>query len=153
MKSVRKGPENNADKGMVFYDHFRWFNQLDPEIKKSEEWSEEEKSKVLKLHNCFGNKWSLIAKNLEGRTDNSVKNFINSNLRKGLRLLNLYISKNKKFSDFRFRNLKEYKTDLLTKILLFSGENETFHDQVSLFIISRNIRSAFIIVRSTNTRF
>lgn len=77
---------------------------------------------MLELHNQYGNKWSVIAKLLNGRTDNSVKNFINSSLRKGLRLLNLYLSKNKKFNNFQFKNLKEDKADLLAKILLFSGD-------------------------------
>ncbi len=47
---------------------------------------------------------------------------MNSTLRKGLRLLNLFISKNRRFSDFPFKNIKEYKVELLTKIMFFSGQ-------------------------------
>ncbi|XP_075514661.1 uncharacterized protein LOC142549554 [Primulina tabacum] len=51
----------------------RWVNQLDPQINKTP-FNVEEKRKVLELHQCYGNKWSVISKHFRGRTDNQVKN-------------------------------------------------------------------------------
>lgn len=48
-------------------------------------WTEKEKIKILELHQIYGNRWSKIAQHLEGRTDNAVKNFFYSNLRKKMR--------------------------------------------------------------------
>lgn len=59
----------------------RWFNHLDPKIKRSE-WSVEEQWVLFILRNQQEEKWSLISKTLMGRTDNAVKNYWNSRLRK-----------------------------------------------------------------------
>ena len=61
----------------------RWFNNLDPKIKRSD-WSVEEQWILFIMRNDQNEKWSLISKTLMGRTDNSVKNYWNSRLRKGM---------------------------------------------------------------------
>uniref|UniRef100_A0ACD6AP71 Uncharacterized protein n=1 Tax=Avena sativa TaxID=4498 RepID=A0ACD6AP71_AVESA len=61
----------------------RWTNYLKPDIKRGK-FSQEEEQTILQLHSILGNKWSAIAKHLPGRTDNEIKNFWNTNLRKKL---------------------------------------------------------------------
>ena len=52
-------------------------NHLDPSIKKSQ-FSAREDLKLLQLQSELGNKWSEIIKNLQGRTENQVKNRFNT---------------------------------------------------------------------------
>ncbi|XP_015897505.4 transcription factor MYB93 [Ziziphus jujuba] len=61
----------------------RWTNYLRPDIKRGK-FSEEEERIIINLHSVLGNKWSRIATHLPGRTDNEIKNFWNTYLRKKL---------------------------------------------------------------------
>nr|AKS03957.1 transcription factor MYB44-like protein [Morus alba var. multicaulis] len=61
----------------------RWTNYLRPDIKRGK-FSQEEEETILNLHSILGNKWSAIAGHLPGRTDNEIKNFWNTHLKKKL---------------------------------------------------------------------
>ncbi|XVE87203.1 hypothetical protein DITRI_Ditri18aG0097200 [Diplodiscus trichospermus] len=61
----------------------RWMNYLRPGIKRGNI-SPEEEDLIIRLHRLLGNRWSLIAGRLPGRTDNEIKNYWNSVLSKKL---------------------------------------------------------------------
>ncbi|PKU69847.1 transcription repressor MYB6 [Dendrobium catenatum] len=62
----------------------RWMNYLRPDIKRGNIGPEEE-DLIIRLHCLLGNRWSLIAGRLPGRTDNEIKNYWNSHLSKKLK--------------------------------------------------------------------
>lgn len=59
----------------------RWYNHLDPELKKGN-WTREEDLYLLEKQQELGNRWSEIARMLLGRNENSVKNRFKSLIRK-----------------------------------------------------------------------
>ena len=59
----------------------RWFNHLDPCLKKGN-WTIEEDLIILEKQLELGNRWSEIAKIVKGRNENSVKNRWKSMIRK-----------------------------------------------------------------------
>ena len=63
----------------------------------------------------MGNKWAQIAKELPGRTDNNIKNYFYSTLRKALRKVNSYITLHKK--EQTYKNVKKLKQQTLNKVL------------------------------------
>ncbi|XP_074572605.1 transcription factor MYB41-like [Curcuma longa] len=66
----------------------RWTNYLRPDIKRGH-FSPEEEKMIIQLHSILGNKWSMISKGLPGRTDNEIKNYWNTHLKKKLLLMGI----------------------------------------------------------------
>nr|GMD84962.1 transcription factor RAX3-like [Ipomoea batatas] len=61
----------------------RWLNYLRPNIKHGG-FSEEEDNIICSLFISIGSRWSIIAAQLPGRTDNDIKNYWNTRLKKKL---------------------------------------------------------------------
>lgn len=61
----------------------RWLNYLRPNIKHGG-FSEEEDNIICSLYISIGSRWSIIAAQLPGRTDNDIKNYWNTKLKKKL---------------------------------------------------------------------
>ncbi|CAA6665215.1 unnamed protein product [Spirodela intermedia] len=61
----------------------RWTNYLRPDIKRGK-FSVQEEQTIIQLHALLGNRWSAIASHLPKRTDNEIKNFWNTHLKKRL---------------------------------------------------------------------
>ncbi|XP_015698520.2 transcription factor MYB8-like [Oryza brachyantha] len=61
----------------------RWINYLRPDLKRGN-FTDDEDELIIKLHELLGNKWSLIAGRLPGRTDNEIKNYWNTHIKRKL---------------------------------------------------------------------
>ncbi|OAY85446.1 Transcription factor MYB39 [Ananas comosus] len=61
----------------------RWTNYLRPDIKRGK-FSIQEEQTIIQLHALLGNRWSAIATHLPKRTDNEIKNYWNTHLKKRL---------------------------------------------------------------------
>ncbi|XP_026430292.1 transcription factor MYB90-like [Papaver somniferum] len=88
----------------------RWLNYLHPNIKRGE-FKPVEADLIIRMHKLLGNRWSLIAGRLPGRTANDIKNYFNPHLKKTC------------FSKY---NTEKAQQDALTKKL--SHDNTTHRD-------------------------
>ncbi|XP_047335473.1 transcription factor MYB30-like [Impatiens glandulifera] len=84
----------------------RWMNYLRPDIKRGNITPDEE-DVIVRMHTLLGNRWSLIAGRLPGRTDNEIKNYWNTHLSKRLTLKNKGIEKKKPTKKKTIKNEKK----------------------------------------------
>ncbi|XP_050226467.1 transcription factor RAX2 [Mercurialis annua] len=61
----------------------RWLNYLRPNLKHGD-FSDDEDRIICTLYSNIGSRWSIIAAQLPGRTDNDIKNYWNTKLKKKL---------------------------------------------------------------------
>ncbi|KAL0542367.1 hypothetical protein IC582_022472 [Cucumis melo] len=84
----------------------RWMNYLRPDIKRGNITADED-DLIIKLHSLLGNRWSLIAGRLPGRTDNEIKNYWNSHLSKRLAITKDNAGETKKESNGETSNTRK----------------------------------------------
>lgn len=111
----------------------RWHNQLDPNIKNTE-WTQQEELVLFDCHNKFGNRWARICQQLEGRTDNCVKNHFYSTLRKAFRRLNKLAAENK-----QKQGIKELKPVMLSKLVAAAEDKYDKKLKLSEELVNKSI--------------
>uniref|UniRef100_A0A2P2JDQ0 Uncharacterized protein MANES_11G094800 n=2 Tax=Rhizophora mucronata TaxID=61149 RepID=A0A2P2JDQ0_RHIMU len=116
----------------------RWINYLRPDLKRGN-FTEEEDELIIKLHSLLGNKWSLIAGRLPGRTDNEIKNYWNTHIRRKLlnrgidpathRPLNEQAAQEEATKMISFANVKEEQEKIKTCAFLCQAEKDPLQER------------------------
>ncbi|XP_061338948.1 transcription factor RAX3-like [Gastrolobium bilobum] len=86
----------------------RWLNYLRPNIRHGG-FSEEEDNIICSLYVSIGSRWSIIAAQLPGRTDNDIKNYWNTRLKKKL------LGKQRKEQQAQARRVSNLKQDQMIR--------------------------------------
>ena len=133
----------------------RWVNILNPEVKKGN-WSIEEQEKIFNNLNVHYTSWSSMSKILPGRTENSIKNYFYSSIRrlKSNNIMNvfseIYIEKVKSIEDFKsqfeFLNNEILKFNKLSQMLCYyllkagNDEDEGFRNFLLSILFGKNAK-------------
>lgn len=104
----------------------RWVNYLKPGIKRGN-FNEDEDDLIVRLHSLLGNRWSLIAGRLPGRTDNEIKNYWNTHLIKKLKNAGIEPKPHKNFNKKESR--KQSQKEKSRKKKGEKSNNENFEGQ------------------------
>ncbi|CAO2150446.1 unnamed protein product [Urochloa humidicola] len=81
----------------------RWVNYLHPGLKHGR-MSPHEERLIIELHARWGNRWSRIARRLPGRTDNEIKNYWRTHMRKKAQERKMSISPSSSSSSLTYQS-------------------------------------------------
>ncbi|XWS64393.1 hypothetical protein CRYUN_Cryun05aG0000900 [Craigia yunnanensis] len=101
----------------------RWINYLRPDLKRGA-FSLQEENLIIELHAVLGNRWSQIAAQLPGRTDNEIKNLWNSCIKKKLRQRGIDPNTHKPLSEVEHDNKEKLPTNNNNYEKFSVGSNE-----------------------------
>ncbi|XP_015084650.1 transcription factor MYB7-like [Solanum pennellii] len=107
----------------------RWVNYLKPGIKRGN-FSEDEEDLIVRLHSLLGNRWSLIAGRLPGRTDNEIKNYWNTHLIKKLKSTGIEPKPHKNLTKLKEKSRKQTKKEKSRKEVGKKSNDEKFKGQI-----------------------
>nr|QIG55695.1 MYB transcription factor [Paeonia suffruticosa] len=115
----------------------RWANHLRPNLKKGA-FSQEEERLIIELHAKLGNKWARMAAQLPGRTDNEIKNYWNTRMKRRQRAgLPLYPQEmHRDAPAFQFQHQQHTQhssSSSLQPFLSSHTQKSTYNSSLSLF--------------------
>ncbi|XP_061357154.1 transcription factor RAX2 [Gastrolobium bilobum] len=111
----------------------RWLNYLRPNIKHGE-FSIDEDRIICSLFASIGSRWSIIASQLPGRTDNDIKNYWNTKLKKKMMGMNLSALKKPHqvtFSSILQNSTPSSSSSSSSPISFRDSHNSYYHPHVS----------------------
>lgn len=108
----------------------RWINYLRPDLKRGA-FSQQEENLIIELHAVLGNRWSQIAAQLPGRTDNEIKNFWNSSLKKKLRQRGIDPATHKPLSEVADEDDHKGRDMLIIPSVTQHNKNDHHHQKSS----------------------
>ncbi|KAJ9167912.1 hypothetical protein P3X46_019502 [Hevea brasiliensis] len=103
----------------------RWLNYLRPDIKHGG-FTEEEDNIICTLYNSMGSRWSVIASQLPGRTDNDVKNYWNTKLKKKMLEGKIDVKRSSKISNISDITINN-SSHPMVQFSVSTGEAETYN--------------------------
>ncbi|TKY73541.1 Transcription factor MYB86 [Spatholobus suberectus] len=116
----------------------RWINYLRPDLKRGM-FSQQEEDLIISLHEVLGNRWAQIAAQLPGRTDNEIKNFWNSCLKKKLMKQGIDPATHKSLLNIEDHIIKEEKEPTETPpMLLPVSQGILASSQESLLVVNNS---------------
>lgn len=122
----------------------RWMNYLRPDIKRGNITPDED-DLIIRMHSLLGNRWSLIAGRLPGRTDNEIKNYWNTHLIKKLKNQEQQPEEKKK----KKKKQKNEKNKIITKVPEDDSEKKTLVYLPKAIRVNKSL--SYIIPRSDST--
>ena len=117
----------------------RWHHHLDP-LLTHREWTLREEKMIFQLSKVFGNRWSKIAKRLPGRSENSIKNYFYSTIRKNIRMVNKFLIRKVQVNT----PFKELMGDPILKNLIFRS-SEMLRKEIGEIIASKELHYSDIL--------
>ncbi|XP_065879084.1 transcription factor MYB35 [Euphorbia lathyris] len=128
----------------------RWTNYLRPDLK-HDNFTPHEEDLIINLHQAVGSRWSLIAKWLPGRTDNDVKNYWNTKLRKKLQKMGIDPVTHKPFSQI-FSDYGNISTTTNSSAIPVSSFNSNLEPPSSSLLTGPSSSSSNLIFTTSNTQ-
>ena len=110
----------------------RWYNHLNPEVRKTG-WSKEEEWMLFLLHRKYGNSWSIFSEKIPGRTDNTIKNHWNSIMKKNI------VGINNQYQEMTKGKTKEEIEEIEKNIIdkcsqtIYKDYNEYYQEKLKAF--------------------